>query len=390
MSNAGFVDELKLRASWGMMGNDIVGQFQYLMTYLYGSTYVIGGKDVLGLTETVVPNPHITWESSNNLNFGVEASLWSGRLGVGLDFFRSRRSDILITRFASVPLYTGLTLPAENLGKVLNRGVELVLTHTNRIGGFRYSLSGNFNFARNRVLYMDEAPAAEPYQLQTGKAWGTGLYYNAIGIFRDQKHLDSYPHLILSEPGDIVFEDVNRDGIVDSKDMRRSDYSNIPEITFALNISLSYKNFDLSMLFQGQENAQQYFGSDGFVGAMDYRFGNFMEWRADGRWIPGADNSAAKMPKARTGYTNVNTQNGNTLWMVDAGFLRLKSVELGYNLPPKACEKLRIRNVRFSLSGSNLFMVYDHMKKMGIDPESDALWYYPIQRIFNLGVSLTL
>lgn len=388
MKSLDFLDNLKIRASYGVSGNDRVDPYQYMTTYGYGSNYVIGGTDVQGLDQGVFPNPNITWETSKTWNFGLESTFWGGMLGVELDVFRSMRSDILHPRNVAVPNYTGVQPPHENFGKVRNQGFELVLSHTNHRNPIKYSISANLNYHKNKIIDIDEAPAAEPYQLQTGGPIGTGLYYKAIGIYKTQEEIDKTPHLAGTQPGDIRYADLNDDDIIDSRDRIRVESNAIPRITYGLNAHLEYRNFDLSILFQGQEKVKTFVG-DGFFGTLDpVSFGNFLTWRSDGRWIPGADNTNATMPRARTGYSNNNTM-ASTHWLLDAGFLRLKNLEIGYNVPKTVCEKIGIAGLRISASGSNLWLIYDHMGKLGFDPETDAYWYYPQQRTFNFGVNLT-
>lgn len=390
MENIDFVDNLKVRASWGMSGNDQVAAYQYLATYSYGSRYVIGNTEVQGLNQGVMPNPNITWETSKTWNWGLESTLWNGLLGVELDVFRSMRSDILTQRKVTVPWYTGLNLPNENFGKVRNQGFELALSHSNQKNQLKYTLTGNLNYAKNKVIDIDEAPAAEPYQQQTGRPYGSELYYNAIGIFKDQNEINNYPHLAGTQPGDIKYADTNGDKIIDSRDRILVEENAMPQITFGLNAFLEYKNFDLSILFQGQEKAKVNLGGGyGFFSVLDpVSFGNFLEWRADGRWEPDADNNNARMPRARSGTSNNNTEQ-STQWLLDAGFLRLKNLELGYNLPTTLCQKIGAQGLRFSFSASNLWLVYDHLKDLGFDPETTAYWYYPQQRTYNIGVNLT-
>ena len=388
MKSADFIDNLKLRASWGMMGNDRVAAFQHMMTYNYGNNYVIGGSDVQGLQETRVPNPGITWEVSKTWNFGLEASFWNSRLWMEFDFFRSVRDHLLTTRNKSVPEYTGMTLPNENIGKVLNRGFELVIGHRNRVGEFGYSVTGNLNFARNKVLFIDEAPAAEPYQMLTGNPIGSTLFYEAIGIFQDQADLDSYPHMGGAQPGDLKFRDVNKDGVLDSKDRILVTQTKIPEITFGLNFTFNWKNFDLSLLFQGQQNSKFYMeGNEDFFKYMDDQWGNFLQWRADGRWIPGADNTHATQP--RGGQSGVNTTDRNTHFMFSGNFLRFKNAELGYTLPSRIAEKLRMGGIRISLSANNICFLYDGLKDLGYDGEASSFWNYSICRTINVGINLT-
>ena len=388
MKSADFINNLKLRVSWGMMGNDRVAAFQHMMTYNYGNNYVIGNSDVQGLNETRVPNPNITWEVSRTWNFGLDASFWNDKLWMEFDFFRSVRDHLLTTRNKSVPEYTGMSLPNENIGKVLNRGFELVLGHRNTINKFRYSVTGNLSFARNKVLFIDEAPAAEPYQRLTGNPIGSTLFYKAIGIFKDQAEVDSYPHLSGTQPGDLKFEDVNGDNVLDSKDRILVKQTKIPEITFGLNFTFNYKNFDLSLLFQGQHNSKFYMeGNESFFKFMDDQWGNFLQWRADGRWVPGADNSHATQP--RGGQNSVNTADRNTHFMFSGNFLRFKNAELGYSLPSKIAEKLRMGGIRITLSANNICFLYDGLKDLGYDGEASSFWQYSVSRTINIGINLT-
>ena len=325
---------------------------------------------------------------SKTWNFGLEASFWNSRLWMEFDFFRSVRDHLLTTRNKSVPEYTGMTLPNENIGKVLNRGFELVIGHRNRVGEFGYSITGNLNFARNKVLFIDEAPAAEPYQMLTGNPIGSTLFYEAIGIFQDQADLDSYPHMGGAQPGDLKFRDVNKDGVLDSKDRILVTQTKIPEITFGLNFTFNWKNFDLSLLFQGQQNSKFYMeGNEDFFKYMDDQWGNFLQWRADGRWIPGADNTHATQP--RGGQSGVNTTDRNTHFMFSGNFLRFKNAELGYTLPSRIAEKLRMGGIRISLSANNICFLYDGLKDLGYDGEASSFWNYSICRTINVGINLT-
>ncbi|GAB3361356.1 TonB-dependent receptor [Arachidicoccus ginsenosidivorans] len=384
MKKFNFINDLKIRGSYGIMGNDKVADFQYVTTYGFGSNYVIGGKDVTGLVQTGVPNPDITWERAKTGNLGLDAKLWDGALGITFDYFKTRRSDILTTRKAVIPGYTGLTLPDENVGIVDNSGFELILTHDNNRRKLKYHFSGNVAFARSKVIFSDEQPAAEPYQLATGRPIGSDLFYKAIGIFKDKAQIDASPHYLNARPGDIIYEDVNKDGNIDALDQIRINQTNVPEITFGFTANFTYNNFDLSFLLQGQANAKQYFG--GYFPVMSYSLGNFLQWRATDRWTP--DHTAATMPRASYELFNNNTSK-STQWLLDAGFLRFKNVELGYNLPQNTVKRIGIQNLRVSVSGSNLFIIYDHMKDLGFDPETSDYWYYPPQRVINFGVDLT-
>jgi TonB-linked SusC/RagA family outer membrane protein len=379
-----FIDELKLRASYGIMGNDAVSPFQYLTTYGYGNNYVIGGSDVTGLVQTGVPNPNITWETAKTGDVGLDATLWGGFLDITFDYFQTRRSDILTTAASVIPGYTGLSLPDENIGIVDNKGFELVVSHTNNKHRFQYKFSGNLAFARNKVIYGNAQPGLEPYQLAEGHPIGAALYYKAVGIFKDQADINSYPHLPGTVPGDIKYADINHDKSVDSRDQILEDQTNIPEMTFGFNLNFKYNGFDLFILLQGQADAKQYFG--GYFPVLSYSLGNFLDWRAAGRWTP--TNTNATMPRASYENLNNNTIN-STQWLINADFLRVKSVNLGYNLPQDIAKRIGMSNLRFSVSASNLFLIYDHMKALGFDPETTDYWYYPPQRVINFGINAT-
>lgn len=384
-----FLNNLKIRGSYGEMGNDkVVTDYQYLKMYESKSdyNYVIGGKDVNGIRPSNIPNPNITWETARTWNIGFEATLWNGLLGVEFDYFKTKRSDMLSKRNAVIPDYTGLQLPEENFGKMQNQGFEVVVSHSNQTNKVKYSLSANMAFARNKVLFTDEAPAAEPYQMATGRPYGSGLYYKYLGVFQTQEQLDSYPAMAGYGLGDFMYEDVNKDGVIDSKDRIRIDSNAMPEIVYGFNATISYKGFDLSVLFQGQANAAR--SMSGFNNVeLNYGWGNFYQFVAEDRWS--LDNPTGTKPRAN----NILFRNNeaNTLWYTKLGFLRLKNLELGYTLPKSISEKVGASNIRILASGYNLFLLFDDMKKWGLDPEYGADWGggYSLQRTYNFGINVT-
>lgn len=378
--NVSWLNSLKLRASYGQQGNDNVGAFQYLLRYAMGRNYVFGGSDVEGVYQESLPNEAITWEVAKTYNLGLDGTLWDGKLGFEIDLFQTRRSNILTARNASIPQYTGLiNLPNENIGKVKNQGVELQLSHSSKLGQVGLNLSGNFMFARNKVIDVDETPWGEGYEYMNaeGKPMGTELYYQAIGIFRDEEQLSSYPHLEGARPGDIIFKDVDGNGVIDGMDRVRANLMHFPEIVFGLNIGLDWKNFDFSMLLQGQARAQQ-----AVYTRLD-NTGNSFKSITDDRWT--VDNIDGSMPRPGG---SINNNYSSDFWLKDASFLRLKNIEIGYTLPQVWFNKIKVSNCRVYLSGYNL-LTLDKIKVM--DPESDnsGASYYPQMKIFNLGVSLT-
>lgn len=380
--NADWIDNLKLRGSYGKQGNDNIDPFQYLLKYQFGRNYVFGNTDMLGLYQKGFPNNNVTWETANTYNVAVEGSFWNGLLGFEIEYFKTKRTNILAKRNASIPKYTGLIdLPNENIGKVQNQGVELQLNHASKIGEVNFRASGNFMFARNKVLFIDETPWGEGYDYmnETGGPMGAGLQYRAIGIFKDQAALDDYPHLEAARPGDLIFEDVDGNGEITSMDRVRQNLTGFPEIIFGLNLSADWKNFDISLLFQGQARATK-----DIICRMDAT-SNFYKWRAEDRWT--TDNTDGSMPRAG-GNINYGAEFPSSFWTKNASFLRLKNLEIGYSLPKVWFNKYRVSNCRFYVSGQNLFTL-DHIKYLDPEAGSGEGGYYPQMRIFNIGCNLT-
>ncbi|MDX8339345.1 TonB-dependent receptor [Draconibacterium sp. IB214405] len=386
MKGLSSLDFLKIRASWGQLGNDNVDAFQYLTAYSYGDNYIFGGTTAQGLVQSGVPNPNITWEVAETTDLGVEARMWGGKLGMDVDLFKTRRSNILATRNASVPYYTGLELPDENIGIVENKGLELTLTNRGQIGNeIEYSLAGNFTYIHNEVIDIDEAPLSEDYQLQTGKPIGAPLLYEVIGIFKDEADLASYPSYSGYGPGDFKILDANDDGVINSNDMIRQDLSSSPEIVFGFTSNFQYKQFELNLSFQGQARV--------LVTALPVfpfnppAFGNFNAWLVEDGWT--LENTDATKPKPGIGF---GVPYSNTTFLQRNGaFVRLKNAELAYNIPKSLLSRTGISNCRVYVSGYNLFSI-DGLKDLGVDPEVNSGFGVPVMpdRIINLGVSLTL
>jgi hypothetical protein len=332
-------------------------------------------------------NPNITWEVAKKTDAGVEASLWNGLLGFEFTYWLQKRANILAARSLSVSNVFGFSqLPDENIGKVNSHGYELLLTHKNSVGKLAYNLSGNIAFAKSEIVFMDETPQAEPYQNQTGRPVGAGLYYKADGIFNTQEELDSYPHGSGAQVGDVKVLDLNKDGVINSKDQFRFDYSATPQYTFGLNSNFQYRNFDLNLFFQGQAKAYKYDATFSTLGGTD--FANTYVDRAKDRWT--VHNQNGTMPRADTWAPGATT-----FFLYDASFVRLKTVEFGYHIPKSLLSKIKFNNVRFYVSAFNLLTRAKEIK--WADPEVNGNINvidannpapYPPQRVINLGVNV--
>jgi TonB-linked SusC/RagA family outer membrane protein len=376
-----FVNFCKIRASWGQTGNDRIDEYQFLSTYGFSSSTYVFGVNVENkmLRELRIPNPNVTWEVANQSNIGVDGQLFAGRINFSFDYFYNLRTNILWTRNASVPSTTGLTLPRENIGKVANQGFEFEVGTNHRIGDFSYAVSVNSGFQKNKIIFWDETPGVPDYQKSTGHPMNSTLYYKAIGIFKDQAAIDTYPRWAGTRPGDIIFEDVNLDGKIDGLDRVRSYKTDLPTFTGGLNINLEYKNFYSIILLQWATGAE-----------VDHKtesgeWGNFLAEDAEGRWT--VDNPVATKP--RTWERNDQYWSSginNTYWRRNNDYMRLKNVEIGYNMPARIINKVGIDGLRIYLSGINLITL---TKLKSVDPEVTAVETYPPNKVYNAGLTLT-
>lgn len=387
------MDYLKLRASWGQMGNDKVDAFQYMTAYTFSRPGIFGangGRINNGLWLKRTANPDITWEVANTYNVGLEARFLNYFNFEG-DFFVTKRSNILTTRNAAIPQYAGLTLPDENIGKCKNVGTELSLGYGRQISkDWSVNSSVNFSYSRGTIEFIDEPATTFEWQKRTGKAIGTQsdmyLMYQADGIFRTQEELDAYPHLSQARVGDVKFKDINGDKKIDGDDKVRQDKPAIPEIMYGINLGASYKNWSLSMLWQGAAKVWQYtFMEAGIIG-------NFTQDYYNNRWTE--QNVNAKYPRT---YNRDYTVTGggdyrNSFWLNDASYIRLKSIELSYDLPKSWFSSTPVNNVRVAFTGYNL-LTFTGIKN--IDPETHengqgwAAWNTPQSKVYSFAVNIT-
>ncbi|MEP7144011.1 MAG: TonB-dependent receptor [Ferruginibacter sp.] len=374
---------LKLRASWGRLGNDRVNPFQYIGAYGYSAGWVINGADVRGIAATTTPNPNITWEVSEKTDLGLEAGFFNNRLTFEFDVYQSKTSNILGRRQASIPGYTGLSLPDENIGKMDSKGFEAQAGYRKSFGELALTLSGNLSYNQNKIIYFDETPQSEPYQKLEGKPLDAALVYKSIGIYRTQKDLDNninYPGATL---GTLIFEDLNDDGVINGNDTYRYDVSAFPKMQFGLNIGLVYKAFDGSIFFQGQSGGKWRLNNNFNSGSG----GNGLDYVTKNSYSLG--NVNAELPEIQpNGVANSNSD----FYYHESNWLRLKSVQVGYTLPGTLLSKLHISAFRFYLSGDNLFLVFNSLKKYGAgDPEflSGNGGVYPNMKTLNVGVNVT-
>ena len=384
--NLTFVNNLKLRASYGQIGNDRVPSFQWLSTYTIGTFgYPFGpnAETSLGLRAGVTPNANITWEVSEISNIGLDTRLWNGLLGMSVDVFKQKRSNILAKRDLAVPFNTGLILPNENIGIIENKGAEIDLSHVKIFGDFSYKLGGNFAYVRNKVIDVSEPVGIPEWQKAEGNILGSMVVYKAIGIFRTAEQLAQLPKVPGSVLGDLIYDDLDNDGVITEKDMIRIDKTNIPEITFGFNMAASYKQFSLWAHFAGQARAWRQFHKYSKDGGH-----NSLKELLENRYTPGSMDS--KYPIIPSSETQTMDISGfvSTFWLKDASFLRLKTLELSYSVPSEWLTKIGIGSLKIYVNGNNLFTID---KLEWYDPEGDHLTgsFYPQNKIYNLGVNVS-
>jgi len=383
-NNISIVNYFKLRGSWGQTGNDRIATYQYLASYGYNSSlngiYTFNNSvENKILSELRIPNPDVTWEVANQSNIGFDAQLFKGRLTLSGDYFYNLRTNILTYRNASVPATTGLTLPRENIGKVVNQGFEFTVGYNNKVGNFTYDVSINSGFQKNRIKFWDETPGIPEYQQSTGHPMNSSLYYRAIGIFKDDEAVAAYPHWAGARPGDIIFEDVNKDEKIDGLDRVMQYKTDLPTFTGGMNLNLSYRNFYSAIFVQWATGAvvNRYYEMQG-------ESGNFLAADTEGRWT--ADNINSSKPRTWNRYGEYWRDNeNNTYWLQNTNYMRLKNFELGYSFP-NAISKLGINGLRVYFNGINLLTLD---KLTDFDPESNSVTAYPLNKTFNLGVNVT-
>lgn len=385
--NVRFIDDLKLRASYGELGGDNVGSNQFINNYSFNNQYTLGSTVVPGIDLVKLANPIVTWEKSKKTDLGLNA-VFLKNLSMEFIYFQEKRTDILLPRNASVPNVTGIVnpfgsdalLPSENIGEVDNKGIESTLGYTHT-GDFSYGISGNVTFAKSKVVFRDEAPTILEYQRETGNPLNTYLLYRANGIFRTQAELDNYPHVPGAMVGDLKYEDYNEDGKITADDQVRSELGNIPQVTYGINLNASWKKFDFSAVFSGQARVRQYvLGEAGTVG-------NFYSTWADNRFSPSNPNGSFPRVSERASSAISGGLYRNDFWLNNTAFFRLKNVELGYNFTNSFITRAGIKSIRLY---SNAFNVFTVTKVKDFDPESssESGQFYPQQRIINLGANV--
>ncbi|MDF2189017.1 TonB-dependent receptor [Paraflavitalea sp. CAU 1676] len=388
-NNINFINQLKVRASWGLMGSDAVAQYLFLTRYqlvsnknyytYFGNDYALAPSLILSST----PNPDITWEKQDTRNIGFDVTFLEGKLNITADYFRYLRKDILAQRSASIPLYTGMSLPAENIGKSLNRGIDFSAVYNNRKGALQYNIGVNLTYAKSKVLFRDEAANVPAWQRSEGHPIDSWLVYETNGIYHTKEELDGSVHLPGARIGDLWIKDTDGNKSITSNDRVRKFESATPKLVYGLNLGAAYKGIGVNILLSGQAMAKQM-----ILSQMQGSLIAPPKWLYDGRST--TDNPQAQYPRAFNSNDSYNSIYAD-FWLKSAAFLRLKSVEVSYSLPVQVYSRFGISSLRVYASGYNL-LSFDNTKQYGIDPETNNITgvNYPQSRIFRAGVNVGL
>ncbi len=389
---AAFINNLKIRGSWSLRGNDIlfdgdadnkIIRFQFLSLYNFNpGGYVLNDLPVATISPNVVANPNITWEKAETYNVGLDATLLSNKLTWTVDAFVKKTRDILDIRELQVPDYTGIILPRENLSKVTTRGFETEVTYRSRVGKVNYFINGNFAYAKSKIDFRAESQNVPDYQKATGHPVGASLYYIAAGLFQSQDEISKSPvQFGKLQPGDIKYKDIDGDNKITSTDRILVDKAQSPWQTFGLSFGADWKGLDFTVMFQGALNSNLYLNEE--AAFPFFNGGNVLQNWVGNSWTP--DNPNAEFPRLFLSSTN-NTQR-STFWLKNANYVRLKNIEIGYNVPSSVINKWSVTGLRFYLNGLNLFTI-DKIKTFDPEYPNGRGLTYPQQKVINVGLNL--
>jgi TonB-linked SusC/RagA family outer membrane protein len=389
--NFKFIDLLKLRGSYGIVGSDRVQGDRYLYQQVYnrGGGYSLGEthRPVNTITEGNLGNSNVTWEKQKSLDIGLDGNLFNSRLNFQIDYFNNLRYDQLFSS-QSLPLSLGIGNSPTNIARVRNHGFDGELGFNGSVGKFNYNVKGVFTYAKNKVLYRDEPSPAYPWLAQTGRPIGQQFGYTFIGFYKDAQDIANSAKPNTGSPivpGDLKYKDLNGDNVIDQFDMGAIGKPNIPSTSFGLTLGGSYKGFSISVLLQGTTGY-----SFSVYGTGIEPFQSQFQPIHEQRWTPQTAETA-KFPRLSTNPTTINSPGTylSDFWLINATYLRLKTVELGYVIPSKWLP-FKLSNARLYLSGYNIltwtnYSLYQQDPEVTSNTAGDA---YQNQRVVNLGLQI--
>ncbi|WP_443937393.1 SusC/RagA family TonB-linked outer membrane protein [Pedobacter sp. MW01-1-1] len=404
--NIKFVDLLKIRASYGLVGSDDIGGAKRYVQFYETSSGASGANPntsagynfgtsptpYIGITEGDLGNENVTWEKSKKLDIGIDLNMFKGKIKIVADYFNNDTYDILTTR-KSVPYTLGVGLPPVNLGRVNNRGYDGEIGYNDRFGALTFGARFTFSYAKNKILYQDEAQPAYPWLAATGNPIGQYFGWTYIGFYSAEDIVDptvAKPTTAVG-PGDLKYADLNGDGIIDTSDQGAIGRPNLPNTTYGANFNFGYKNFYLNLFFQGSSGYSTRFHSETITpGTSNYQPIHLT------RWTPETA-ATATFPRlggtAITNYPNA-TANFSDFWTRDNYYIRLKTAEISYQFTSALAKKLHVQGIRVYANGNNLLTWTNVTDLYQVDPENGnstttVISVYPTQRIYNFGLQVS-
>lgn len=392
-----FINNLKLRGSYGLVGNDRIGGSRFLYQTTWNITangYTFGtnrdGNGYYGAQESQIGNPGVTWEKSRNADIGMDLSLWKDELTVTADYFRNHRTNILLTS-QLIPATLGLiNVPPVNGGIVNNHGYEVSLEHKKNFGKQGYDIRFNYSYSRSKIVYYAEPPfPGREWQARTGTEVEEQYLYTAVGLFKDAQDIAKSPDQSgfgAIQPGDIKYKDLNGDGVINSLDAGYvPDKVNIPRSTLGLSLSYHYASFDISVFFQAALSGSVLMSGNGIF-PFD-RFSSVLRDVISNHWVPSNPNGNYEFPRMSS-QPNVNNEQNSTFWLRSGNYLRLKTFEVGYAFPGKWLKQIGFKNARVFANGINL-LTWDKLKIFDPEISGGGTGTYPQQKVINAGLTFS-
>lgn len=407
-------NQLKLRGSYGVLGNSNIPGYLFLPTYdiVNSQNFAPGAAGNIGISQTFIPNSNIKWESVYEGNVGVDAELLNSKLYFTVEWYNKTTKNMLYG--LPIPLSSGITTPFyTNIGSVRNRGLEFVVGYKDHVGDVNYNVSFNGAFNKNKVLNLDNINnnpilagdnnygnatfgmmVNQPITItKAGYAFGQFYGYKVLGIYQSQDEVSKHPQQsgYTARPGDLIFADVNGDGVINDQDRTVIGNPN-PKFIYGSSINLSYKGFDVAMLFNGVA------GVDLFNGVKAYAYFPFADGNTTSKVFGASflgNNQVTSQPRIDNNDPNGNYSKSNSYFVESGSYLKMKNLQVGYTFTGAWMKKISLKSARLYLMGNNLFTI---TKYSGIDPELagavtargiDATWQYPHSRIYSAGLDIT-
>lgn len=384
MNNISWIEELKLKGSWGKLGNHRIDDYLFVARIATGQDYSFFGEQQSGAAQIVANTPDITWETTEEYNIGLDASFFKNKLSASFGYYNRLTDDILTS--IPVNIVFGLPSPVANVGSMRNKGVEFNLTHMNTLGDFKYEIAGNMSINENVVEKFD-LPELGNNIRREGDSWNAYFGYEAIGIYQSDEEAANSPHIMGApvKAGDLIFKDQDGDGDVDSDD-RIVLGNQIPRITYGINLNLGWRNLDMSMLFQGVADAHNTVGNElwPFVsGGSAYTRHLDRTIVENGRVV-----EQGLFPRLGIDLYRQHNATFSSFQVLKSDYLRLKNLQFGYTLPSKYTERFKVSRLRFSFSGKNLFTFTKFLKDFDPELNGAGAWTYPQTQIYMFGINV--